>query len=723
MEKQSYKINGVLEKIVFKNSETGFLVGKVRTGDGSLVTVVGNAFEVQCGESLDITGKWVMNKNYGKQFEIESIQTSQPLTINGIKKYLGSGLIKGIGPVMAERIVSHFGYGTLKILDEEPMKLMEVDGIGEERIKQILKSWKKHRDIRDVMISLQSIGISRNYALKIYNQYGDNSINVVKTNPYRLSEDISGIGFKIADKIALNSGIEKDSLFRIKAGLVYVLSEAEDAGHCYYPCEELIERTATFLDVEIGKLVRAITELEKEGKIVVIKNGEKKIYLKNIYDAEKYVSKKILEILNDLNLREIEDKKENIASLIEKISAEEKIILDYMQIKAIEKAVTEKILIITGGPGTGKSTILNFIIKIFENENKRILLGAPTGRASKRLYETTGKEARTIHRLLNYNPKIHKFLKNEKEPVNADVVIIDEASMIDIRLMKDLLSAIRPETRVIFVGDADQLPSVGPGNVLSDMINSREIPVIRLEKIYRQEGESLIIYNAHKVRDGEFPFIGKPKNNDFFFIEKNEPEKVVEFILELLTKRIPRSFNYDPLYDIQVLVPTNKGIVGVDNLNLQIQNVLNFNNNDKKVIKSSIQYRPGDKVIQLKNNYEKDIYNGDIGIINNINTEVEELSVDFDGKIVTYSFFDLDEISLSYAISIHKSQGSEFKCVIIPLLTSHYMLLQRNLLYTAITRAKELVIIVGSKKAIGMAVNRNVVERRYTGLKDMLLKC
>lgn len=721
MVKQSYKINGVLEKIVFKNSETGFLVGKVRTGDGSLVTIVGNAFEVQCGESLDITGKWVMNKNYGKQFEIESIQTSQPLTLNGIKKYLGSGLIKGIGPVMAERIVSHFGYETLKILDEEPLKLSEVDGIGKERIKLILKSWKKHRDIRDAMIFLQSIGISRNYALKIYNQYGDNSINVVKANPYRLSEDISGIGFKIADKIALNSGIEKDSLFRIKAGLVYVLSEAEDAGHCYYPYEELIERAGIFLDVEVGKLVRALAELEKEDKIVVIGNGEKKIYLKNTYDAEKYVSKKILEILNDLNWREIEGKKENVARLIEKISAEEKIILDYMQIKAIEKAVTEKILIITGGPGTGKSTILNFIIKIFEKENKSILLGAPTGRASKRLYETTGKEARTIHRLLNYNPKLHKFLKNEKEPIDTDVIIIDEASMIDIRLMKDLLSAIRPETRIIFVGDTDQLPSVGPGNVLSDMINSREIPVIRLKKIYRQEGESLIIYNAHKVRDGEFPFIGKPKNNDFFFIEKNEPEKVVELILELLTKRIPGSFNYDPLYDVQVLVPTNKGIVGVDNLNLQIQNVLNFNNNDKKVIKGSIQYRPGDKVIQLKNNYEKDIYNGDIGIINNINMEVEEVSVDFDGKIVTYNFFELDEISLSYAISIHKSQGSEFKCVIIPLLTSHYMLLQRNLLYTAITRAKELVIIVGSKKAIGMAVNRNVVEKRYTGLKDMLL--
>lgn len=719
MEKQSSKVKGVLEKIVFKSSETGFLVGKVRVGDGRLITVVGNAFELQCGENLEITGKWVLNRNYGQQFEIESIQTTEPATLNGIRNYLGSGFIKGIGPVMAERIVTHFKLETLKILDEEPEKLDEIGGIGKKRIKLILESWKKHKDTRDIMIFLQSLGISSNYTLKIYNRYGDNSINVVRTNPYRLSEDISGIGFKIADKIALKSGIEKDSLFRIKAGIIHILSEAENAGHCYYPYEDFIELTEGFLDTEIGKLTGALAELEREDKIVITENGEKKVYLKNIYDAEKYVSKKILEILNSSNGKETEeDKKENISGLIEKLSIGEKIILDYTQLKAIEKAVTEKILVITGSPGTGKSTILNFVIKIFEKRNKSVLLGAPTGRASKRLCETTGKEARTIHRLLNYNPKLSKFLKNEKEPVEADVIIIDEASMIDIRLMKNLLSAIRPETRIIFVGDIDQLPSVGPGNVLSDMIGSGEVPVIELKKIYRQESESLIIYNAHKVRDGEFPFIGKPKNNDFFFIEKNEPEEVVGLILDLLTRRIPGSFNYNPLYDIQVLVPTNKGIVGVNNLNLRIQNILNLNN--KKILKGSVQYRLKDKVIQLKNNYEKDIYNGDIGVINSIDMEAEEISVNFDGKIVSYSFLELDEINLSYAISIHKSQGSEFKCVIIPLLTSHYMLLQRNLLYTAITRAKELVVIVGSKKAIGMAVNRNIVEKRYTGLKDLL---
>ncbi len=717
MEIQNSKIKGILEKIVFKNSETGFIVAKVRLEDSSLVTIVGNAFELQCGESLEITGKWVLNKNYGQQFEIESIRTVEPATITGIRNYLGSGLIKGIGPVMAERIVSHFKLETLKILDEEPKRLKEIGGIGRKRINLILESWKKHKDIREVMIFLQSLGISSTYAMKIYNNYGDNSINVIKVNPYRLSEDIFGIGFKTSDKIALRTGIGKDSLFRIKAGITYILEEAENAGHCYYPHQELIEAAESFLGTEMANINSALVELEKENKIIVMKDDEDKVYLTSIYNAEEYVGKKIMEILYNEE-KTGESKKDNLPDLIRELSAEDKITLDQIQMKAIEKAVTEKMLVITGSPGTGKSTILNFVIKIFEKRNKSFLLGAPTGRASKRLSETTGREAKTIHRLLNYNPKLNKFIKNEKEPVEADVIIIDEASMIDIRLMKNLLLAVRPETKIIFVGDIDQLPSVGPGNVLSDIIGSGTVPVIELKRIYRQESESLIIYNAHKVRDGQFPFIGKPKNNDFFFIEKNEPEEVVNLILDLLTKRIPGSFNYHPLFDIQVLVPTNKGVVGVNNLNARIQNILNYNG--QRIPKEPMQYRLNDKVIQLKNNYEKDIYNGDIGIINGIDMETEEITVNFDGRNVSYGFFELDEISLSYAISIHKSQGSEFKCVIIPLLTSHYMLLQRNLLYTAITRARELVIIVGSKKAIGMAVNRNNVERRYTNLKDRL---
>ena len=732
MNNQKSKIRGILEKIIFKNSETGFMVGKVRLEDNNLVTIVGNAFELQCGEKLEVTGKWILNKNYGQQFEIESIKTTEPATAVGIENYLGSGLIKGIGPVMANRIVSHFKLDTLKILDEEPKRLNEIDGIGKKRINLISKSWKKHKNIREVMIFLQSYGISNTYATKIYNNYGDNSINVIKVNPYRLSEDIFGIGFKTADKIALKTGIEKDSLFRIKAGIIHLLKSAEDEGHCYFPYEEFIEISENFLCTELGKIIDALSKLEEDGKIIIVKdNVVSKVYLASIYNAEKYVSEKILALLGEevehkeykgkehgMEHKTEGSKKDGVYDLINNLASKERIILDDIQIKAIEKAVTEKILVITGSPGTGKSTILNFVIKIFEKENKSVLLGAPTGRASKRLYETTGKEAKTIHRLLNYNPKLNKFLKNEKNPINADIVIIDEASMLDIRLMRNLLLAIKPQTRVIFVGDIDQLPAVGPGNVLSDIISSGMVPVIELKNIYRQEGESLIIHNAHKVRDGQFPYIGKPKNNDFFFIEKDGPEEVVDLILNLLTRRIPESFNYNPLYDVQVLVPTNKGIVGVNNLNSRIQDILNFNS--QKVLRGSVQYRLNDKVIQLKNNYEKDVYNGDIGFISGIDMEMEEITVNFDGRNVSYDFSELDEISLSYAISIHKSQGSEFKCVIIPILTSHYMLLQRNLLYTAITRARELAVIVGSKKAIGMAVNRNIVEKRYTSLKELL---
>ncbi len=719
MNNQKSKIRGILEKIIFKNSETGFMVGKVRLEDNNLVTIVGNAFELQCGEKIEVTGKWILNRNYGQQFEIESIKTAEPATAVGIKNYLGSGLIKGIGPVMANRIVSHFKLDTLKILDEEPERLNEIDGIGKKRINLIFKSWKKHKNIREVMIFLQSYGISNTYATKIYNNYGDNSINVIKVNPYRLSEDIFGIGFKTADKIALKTGIEKDSLFRIKAGIIHLLKSAEDDGHCYLPYEEFIEIAEDFLCTELGKITDALSKLEGEGRIIIVKDDISKVYLASIYNAEKYVSEKILAILGyEMEHKIRGSKKDGIYDLINNLAAKERIILDDIQMKAIEKAVTEKILVITGSPGTGKSTILNFVIKIFEKENKSVLLGAPTGRASKRLYEATGKEAKTIHRLLNYNPKLNKFIKNEKNPVDADMVIIDEASMLDIRLMRNLLLAVKPQTGVIFVGDVDQLPAVGPGNVLSEIIGSDIVPVIELQKIYRQEGESLIIYNAHKVRDGQFPYIGKPKNNDFFFIEKNEPEEVVDLILNLLTQRIPKSFNYNPLYDVQVIVPTNKGIVGVNNLNSRIQDILNFNS--QKVLRGSVQYRLNDKVMQLKNNYGKDVYNGDIGFISGIDMEMEEITVNFDGRNVDYSFFELDELSLSYAISIHKSQGSEFKCVIIPLLTSHYMLLQRNLLYTAITRAKELAVIVGSKKAIGMAVNRNIVEKRYTSLKGLL---
>jgi exodeoxyribonuclease V alpha subunit len=720
MENSQSKINGILEKIVFKNPESGYMVGKLRMPDQTIATIVGNVFELRCGEELEVKGKWTVNRTYGKQFEVSSVSASIPVTEKGIESYLGSGVIKGIGPAMASRIVDYFGKNTISILDNEPESLSCIEGIGKKRVKQVVQSWQKHRNIRNVMMTLQSYGISNTYAMKIYNTYGENAENVIKVNPYRLAEDIFGIGFRTADDIAGRAGIPGDSIFRVKSGIIYILRRAEDGGHCYLPYESIIDSSLDFLGVELHLLNRAIDELEREEKIMIMDDGDiRRVYLKGLYTAEKYVGEKIREIINSKSGDgKTGSGKSSYRKMIMELAQSKNIELDNIQVESIINALMEKIIIITGSPGTGKSTILNFIIKILESENKKVLMAAPTGRASKRMTETTGRESKTIHRLLNFNPKLNKFLKNDKNPIEADTVIIDEASMLDIRLTKNLLSACKENTNLIFVGDIDQLPPVGPGYVLGDMIRSGAIPVAELKRIYRQEGDSQIIRNAHRVRDGEFPYIKNSKDGDFYFIEKNDPGKTVDLIIHLLADKIPSSLHMDPFRDIQVLVPTNKGICGVINLNLRIQDAINPGKDG--LYYGNRIFRTGDRVIQMKNNYEKEIYNGDIGIIQKIDNEMNELHIDFDGRIIEYSFYEIDEINHSYAISIHKSQGSEFRCVIIPLLTSHYMLLQRNLLYTALTRARELAILVGSKKAIGIAVNKNIVEKRFTGLREIL---
>jgi exodeoxyribonuclease V alpha subunit len=720
MENSQSKINGILEKIVFKNPESGYMVGKLRMQDQTIVTIVGNVFELRCGEELEVKGKWTVNRTYGKQFEVSSVSASIPVTEKGIESYLGSGVIKGIGPAMASRIVDYFGKNTISILDNEPESLSCIEGIGKKRVKQVVQSWQKHRNIRNVMMTLQSYGISNTYAMKIYNTYGENAENVIKVNPYRLAEDIFGIGFRTADDIAGRAGIPGDSIFRVKSGIIYILRRAEDGGHCYLPYESIIDSSLDFLGVELHLLNRAIDELEREEKIMIMDDGDiRRVYLKGLYTAEKYVGEKIREIINSKSGDgKTGSGKSSYRKMIMELAQSKNIELDNIQVESIINALMEKIIIITGSPGTGKSTILNFIIKILESENKKVLMAAPTGRASKRMTETTGRESKTIHRLLNFNPKLNKFLKNDKNPIEADTVIIDEASMLDIRLTKNLLSACKENTNLIFVGDIDQLPPVGPGYVLGDMIRSGAIPVAELKRIYRQEGDSQIIRNAHRVRDGEFPYIKNSKDGDFYFIEKNDPGKTVDLIIHLLADKIPSSLHMDPFRDIQVLVPTNKGICGVINLNLRIQDAINPGKDG--LYYGNRIFRTKDRVIQMKNNYEKEIYNGDIGIIQKIDNEMNELHIDFDGRIIEYSFYEIDEINHSYAISIHKSQGSEFRCVIIPLLTSHYMLLQRNLLYTALTRARELAILVGSKKAIGIAVNKNIVEKRFTGLREIL---
>jgi len=720
MDNGIHKIHGTLEKIVFKNTESGYMVGRLRMDNGEMATIVGNVFELQCGEQLEVEGKWVQNKTYGRQFEISSVEACTPVTIKGIENYLGSGLIKGIGPAMASRIVGRFREKTLEVLDDEPERLAEIEGIGEKRIKQITQSWYQHINIRKVMIFLQSYGISSTYAMKIYNTYGDNAENVIRVNPYRLAEDIFGIGFKIADSIALKAGIARDSIFRIKSGILYLLHRAEENGHCYLPYEAVADRALEFLQAGKSLVDRALEDLVRDEKIIIIEEGDlKKIYLKSLYICEQYTKEKIAGLLEDrYPEKDRSGREKRYRENIIRLTGENDIELDPIQVEAIIGALTEKMVIITGSPGTGKSTILNFIIRILEQEKKKVLMAAPTGRASKRMTETTGRESKTIHRLLAFNPKLNKFMRDEQNPVTADVIVIDEASMLDIRLTRYLLAAVTPGTRLVLVGDIDQLPPVGPGYVLGDLIMSGTIPVWELKKIYRQEGESQIIRNAHRVRDGEYPYLGSSGMNDFYFIEKNEQAETVDLILYLLTKKIPNSFNMDPLKDVQVLVPTNKGICGVFNLNEKIQKAINPGSGG--LLHGSRLFRRGDRVIQLKNNYEKEIYNGDIGIIKNIDMELKEVKVDFDGKLIEYSFYEVDEISHSYAISIHKSQGSEFRCVVIPILTSHYMLLQRNLLYTAITRARELAILIGSKKAIGMAVNKNVVDKRFTGLRELI---
>ena len=710
-------LQGTIEKTVFKSENNDYKVCRFKVSSSDEIeTIFGNFFDVNNGESVQITGEYINNPRYGRQIKIEKLIVIPPSSDTGIEKYIGSGLIPGIGPAMAKRIVQHFGKDTISILDKDVEKLIEVEGFGKKRINVIKKEWKKQSKIRDLMIFLQSLEISPSNSAKILKKYGDDTISVIKNNPYRLCEDIFGIGFKTADRIALKSGISRNSPFRISSGIKYVLKKFEEDGHCFLPYDFLISKTFEFLDVETLEVEKALDILAQENQIVIDKE---RVYLLDTYRDEIFVADKLKKI-NNFKIKNIFENYDWYKK-IEELSSSINVILDDYQIDAIKSALYEKIMVITGSPGTGKSTIVDFILNIFEYENMSVFLAAPTGRASKRLSETTGKDAKTIHRLLEYNPKTNSFNRNRNNPLKCDLLVIDESSMIDIKLASALLDALDEKIRIIFVGDYDQLPSVGPGNVLSDIINSGKFPVIRLTKIYRQFGKSMIIRNAHMIRDGIYPKLyqsDSAEKSDFYFIEKNDQEDTAKMILRLLSHNIPEKFGFNPIKDVQVLVPVYKGISGVDNLNCRIQDI--FNKNKEKILRGNIEFRLNDKVIQLKNDYVKDVFNGDIGFIKEIDFSAQQFKVDFGEKKVVYDFHDADQLSLSYAISIHKSQGSEFKCVIIPVLTSHYMLLQRNLIYTALTRAKELAIIVGSKKAIGIAVSRNHVENRFTNLKNLL---
>lgn len=716
-------LKGHIERVTFLSEESGFAVCKLKVkAQKKLVSIVGNLVNPVPGQFLELDGKWAMHPKFGSQFQIHTHKILAPATSFGIQKYLGSGLIKGIGPVMAKRIVKKFGIKSLDIIENHIDKLAEIEGIGKKRIQMISKAWEEQKEVRTVMLFLQSHEVSCAYAAKIFKTFGQDSIHIVKENPYRLARDISGIGFITADKIAQKLGIEKNSPKRIEAGLEYVLLKLSDEGHVCYPYDELCQKVQQMLEVDKKFVIKAAADSFSADRIVIEdihgkEENKKLVFLKKFHVCETAIA---------YNLKQLEKSPKSVRKIdsdkaLEWIKQRIKITLADKQQQAVKKSLEQKVFIITGGPGTGKTTIINAIIQIFKKAGSKILLAAPTGRAAKRMSQATWEPARTIHRMLDYSLKKPGFTKDNKNLLKCDVLIIDEASMVDTILMHHLLKAVPPQATLILVGDVNQLPSVGPGNVLNDLIESNAFHFVKLDTIFRQAQKSLIIVNAHRINKGMFPVIlNEKKKSNFYFVQKQEPEDVLKTIIDLVENRMPDKFGFDPVDDIQVLTPMHKGIVGAGNLNEQLQKILN--SNKKSVQRGNREFKISDKVMQIRNNYDKHVYNGDIGRIVDIDFTDQKVLLNFDGKKVEYDFSSLDEIVHAYAISIHKSQGSEYPAVIIPVVIQHYMLLQRNLIYTAVTRGKKLVVLVGTKKALAIAINTIKSSNRYTRLKYRLAK-
>ena len=765
-------LNGILERIVYENPDSGYTVGRFSArGHAERITIVGNLVSVNPGESLLLSGEWVNNPRYGRQFQIEKYETIQPANVLGIRKYLGSGLIKGIGPKMANRIVSRFGLDTIDVIEQQPQQLASVPGIGQKRVKMIKQAWDDQREIKNVMLFLQSHNVSPSHAAKIYKTYRNEAIPIVTENPYRLADDIYGIGFVTADTIAQKLGIDKNDPHRIQAGIKYVLSQKADEGHVFqHPdelinaCEEMLEQNTQTVELGIVALTqkeeivlssrentvefvkehntinewlnsgsKATSLIENENKYIETVDDndvstemklseetsksieDSAVYLSPFYYAEIGVANQLTRLLNN-NLRKTSEL--NINTSLQQLESELQIEFAPQQREAIQTALSENVMILTGGPGTGKTTTTVGMIHLFEKDKRTIVLAAPTGRAAKRLSETTGREAKTIHRLLEYSFQDNGFKRNRDNPLEADVVIVDEMSMVDLVLMNRLIQAVPTGATVILIGDTDQLPSVGAGNVLHSLIESERIPVVKLTEIFRQAQQSMIVTNAHLINSGEFPKTSGAAERNFFFIEEDEPESCAEQITSLISKRLPEHFNLHPIDDIQLLCPMRRGILGSENLNNCLQEKLNPH--AEEVIRGWHAFRCGDKVMQIRNNYDYDVYNGDIGRILDIDSVEKIVNVRFPEKTVAYDMADLNELVLAYATTIHKSQGSEYPAVVIPVHTQHYIMLQRNLLYTGITRAKELVVIVGTKQALGICIRNNSVMDRNSFLSQRL---
>lgn len=707
-------ITGIVSNITFKNEENGFTILRLKTDTHKApVICLGILPAINKGENIEAKGNWVIDPKYGRQFKLDHYKTIIPETEEGILSLMESGLIKGIGPSKAKDIIKKFGKDTLKILDKEPKKLLQIKGIGPNTLKDITQSWSKGKEVRELIIFLREYEFSLLFINKIYSKYGSKAQQIITSNPYRLINDIHGIGFKKADEIAQKAGLEKESYKRIKAGIRYVLQEASEGGHTYLPKEKTIERAIEILEADESLIIQSLDHLILENIII---GKEDRIYLPKLFNAEKKVAEQLLKRIEN---NRPADTLEKMNQWLEHYSREHSWQGDSLQIEAVKKSAENSLLMLTGGPGTGKTTTLKVIVSFFKDHAAKITLAAPTGRAANRLSESTGLKASTIHRLLEYNPHTPKnpFQRNSENKLETDIVICDEISMIDIQLMANLLDAIPQTASIIFVGDNDQLPSVGAGNVLSDLIKSKKVPHINLKTVFRQAAESRIVTAAHEIKNNITPALQNNKTDNFFMLEHNSPQECLQTIIDLTCNRLPKRKNLDPLKDIQVLTPMHKGILGTESLNHNLQHLLNKSNNE--ILRGQVKFKEGDKVMQIRNNYDNGVFNGDIGFV--IKVSNDGLVVNFSGLTVTYTKENLDELTLAYCITIHKSQGSEFNTVIIPLSTQHFVMLKKNLIYTAITRAKELCIIVGSSKAFGLAVRSADVEKRYSYL-DQLLK-
>lgn len=703
------KLRCVIERITFQNPENGYSVMKVKVkGYNDLVTLVGNLLEVPVGSVLLCEGDWKVDKRFGSQFVCQSWEEVMPATAYGIEKYLGSGLVKGIGPKFAQLIVKQFGLDTIEVIETDIQRLYEVPGIGKKRVEKIRESWEKQKDIKNVMLFLQGYGVSTAYAAKIYRQYGKESIDKVKENPYRLADDIWGIGFKTADGIANKMGYEKNDIRRCQSGIIYTLNQLANEGHVYAEEEQLVKAALDLLEAEEEPIRAALTNMIQTEEV---KMEEEAIYLPPFYFAEVGTANRLLALVEgqekELFIRPMD---------LQALSKETGIEYDEVQLQAIEEAIRSKVMVLTGGPGTGKTTTTQGVIAALKHMGMRILLAAPTGRAAKRMSEATGMEAKTIHRLLEFNPK-DGYKRNDENPLEGDALIVDECSMIDIVLMNCLMKALPCSMRVVFVGDIDQLPSVGAGNVLRDLIDSKKIPVIRLTRIFRQAQTSRIVMSAHAINQGRFPDISNGKATDFFFIQQEDAEKAAEDIVNLVKNRLPKAYS-QKTSQIQVLTPMQRGVAGAANLNMALQNALNPS--PTALNRGGYSFRQGDRVMQLRNNYDKEVFNGDLGYIESVDTEERTLMVNFEDRLVEYEASELDELTLAYATTIHKSQGSEYPIVVMPVLMTHYVMLQRNLIYTGITRAKKICVLIGSKKALSFAIRNMSVLKRNSKLKERL---